>query len=230
MRCLTPPPCVVGDAQRMLSAVTAPTQQALDQLRDPQTFKWYIVFVFVLLIWIYSGYFQRRQWPALAAGLAVWLADWINELLNSLFLAANGTAPLWAETGPTAYQPLVGLNVETSALFLLFGLIYANTLPADRHRRLLGLPNRLTIALIMSLVSLLVELVLNDLDALRWHWAFWDVPWGLPLILVFGYLWFFLAAAKAHDAESERERWRFIGLLAVVGLALGVAGAIGGWV
>jgi len=214
----------------MLSAVTAPTQQALDQLRDPQAFKWYIVFVFVLLIWIYSGYFQRRQWPALAAGLAVWLADWINELLNSLFLAANGTAPLWAETGPTAYQPLVGLNVETSALFLLFGLIYANTLPADRHRRLLGLPNRLTIALIMSLVSLLVELVLNDLDALRWHWAFWDVPWGLPLILVFGYLWFFLAAAKAHDAESERERWRFIGLLAVVGLALGVAGAIGGWV
>ena len=209
--------------------MTEATREALDQLRDPDLFQWYIVFVFVLLIWIYSSYAERGRWAAIAAGLALWFADWINEILNSFFLEATDEAPLWAETGDTAYQILIGLNAETSALFLLFGLIYANALPPDPRTKLLGLPNRLTIALGMSAVAVAIEVVLNELEVLRWHWVFWDVPLGLPLIFVFGYLWFFLAAAKAYDAPTDRERWRFVGLLAAIAAGLALVGGLAGW-
>ena len=212
-----------------MATITEPTREALDQLRDPALFQWYIVFVGVLVIWIYSTYAERGRWPAIAAGLALWFADWINEILNSFFLQATDEAPLWSETGDTAYQILVGLNVETSAMFLLFGLIYVNTLPADPRAKFLGMPNRLGIAVMMSLIAVAIEVVLNEIDVLRWHWVFWDVPFGLPLIFAFGYLWFFLAAAKAYDAPTERERWRFVAILAGVAAGLALIGGIAGW-
>ena len=75
----------------------------------------------------------------LAAGLAVWLADWLNEILNSVVLHVSDRAPLWAETGDTAYQILIGLNIETTLFFAVFGLVYAKSLPADRKQRILGI-------------------------------------------------------------------------------------------
>ena len=137
---------------------------------------------------------------------------------------------LWVETGPTAFQILVGLNIETSMLFLLFGIVYARLLPADRKARIAGLNNRWFWALNLSVFAVVTELVLNAWGVLNWHWWFWDVPWGLPLILVFGYLWFFLAAARAYDAPTHAARWRFVGTLAAIALALGAFGAVMGWV
>ena len=72
-------------------------------------------------------------------------------------------APFWAETGPTAYQILIGLNIETSLMFAIFGLVYAKSLPADRAKRILGMPNRLTLALVYSLLAVAIEVVLNAL-------------------------------------------------------------------
>ena len=63
--------------------------------------------------------------------------------------------------------------------------------------------NRLALALLFSVISVGIEVVLNQLDVLRWHWWWWDWPF-VPLIVVFGYLWFFLAAAHAHDLPTDR--------------------------
>jgi hypothetical protein len=88
--------------------------------------------------------------------------------------------------------------------------------------------NRLAVALILSVFSVGIEVILNAFDVLRWHWGFWDIPWGLPLIVVFGYLWFFLAAARAYDAPTARRRWGTVaalaGLAGVLALAFGIAG------
>jgi hypothetical protein len=181
-------------------------------------------------MYVYAVEIDRGRLDVVAAGLAVWFADWINELLNSFVLEATGEAPLWAETGPTAYQILVGLNVETSLMFLIAGVVYARLLPRDRALRILGLPNRLFVGLALSVTALVVEVALNAMDVLNWHWSFWDVPWGLPVILVFGYLWFFLAAAWVHDAPSDGARLRRLGTLAGTAAALAVAGAAGGWI
>ena len=211
-------------------AITADAQEALGQLRDPGTWEWHPVFFLTIAMYIYAVEIGRGRLDVVAAGLALWFADWINELLNSFVLEATNEAPLWVETGPTAYQLLVGLNVETSLMFLVGGVVFARLLPEDRDARVLGLPNRLFFALTLSVFAVVVEVALNQIGVLNWHWAFWDVPWGLPLILVFGYLWFFLAAAWVYDAPSQSARWRKVATLAGIAAALALVGGVAGWI
>ncbi|HVN42009.1 MAG TPA: hypothetical protein VMT50_04445 [Steroidobacteraceae bacterium] len=205
--------------------MTPTAQAALAQLRDPHMFAWHVPFFLVLLWYLYGTEIGAGRWDRVAAGLALWLADWINELINSFILHWTGVHALWIETGPTAYQILVGLNIETSMLFLMFGLLYARMLPEDPSARIAGLNARWFWALNLSVGAVITEVVLNAWGVLNWYWWFWNLPWGLPVIVVFGYLWFFLAAARALDAPTPAARWRFVGTLA--GLA-GVLAAIGG--
>ena len=209
--------------------MTPTAQAALGQLRDPHLFAWHVPFFLLILMYLYATEIGAGRWDRVAAGLALWLADWINEIVNSFVLHWTGVHALWIETGPTAFQLLVGLNIETSMLFLVFGLVYSRLLPADREARVAGMNARWFWALNLSLFAVVTEIVLNAWDVLNWHWAFWDVPFGLPLIFVFGYLWFFLAAARAHDAPTPAARWGFVGLLAAVALGLGGMGAALGW-
>jgi hypothetical protein len=210
--------------------MTPAAQAALDQLRDPTTFGWHIPFFLVVVMYVYAVEIGRGRWDVVAAGLALWFADWINEILNSFILHLTGVHALWIETGPTAYQILVGLNVETTMLFLLFGVLYARLLPADRSARIAGMNGRWFWAVSLAVSAVVTELVLNAWGVLNWHWWFWNVPWGVPLIFVFGYLWFFLAAARAHDAPTAAARWRFVGILAGTAVVLAVIGATLGWV
>ncbi len=213
-----------------LDLVTDSTKAALSQLRDPAGFQWTIVTILVITALIYANEYQAGRLRVIAAGLALWFADWINELLNCAVLHLTHVAPLWAETGPTSFQILVGLNIETSFMFLIFGLVYAKCLPQDRNVKILGLNNRLALALATSALAVAVELVLHAIGRLNWHWAFWtETPLGVPAILVFGYLWFFLAAAWAHDAPTVAASWRRVGSLAAIAGALAAGFATMGW-
>jgi hypothetical protein len=55
------------------------------------------------------------------------------------------------------------------------------------------------------------------------------VPYGLPVIFLVGYVWFFLAAAWTHDAPSDAAALRRAGALGGVALVLGAVFAIAGW-
>jgi hypothetical protein len=209
--------------------MTPTAQAALAHLRDPTTFGWHVPFFLLVLMYMYATEIGLGRWDRVAAGLAVWFADWINEILNSFVLHWTGVHALWIENGPTAYQLLVGLNIETSMLFLIFGLVYSRVLPADRTARIAGMNARWFWALQISVFAVVTELVLNAWGALNWHWWFWDVPFGIPFILVCGYVWFFAAAAKAYDAPTHAARWRFVGTLAAIAAGLGAIGASQGW-
>src|SRR3954454_15863962 len=136
-----------------LAAHTEATRQAERLVRDPHLFKSYAVALLALVIYAYANETERRRYDVIAAGLAVWFADWFNEIVNALVLKATDRAPLWAATGDTAYQFLVGLNVEISFMFAVAGIVFAKLLPANRSRRILGLPNRLVVALGLSITS-----------------------------------------------------------------------------
>jgi hypothetical protein len=210
--------------------MTDTAQAALAQLRDPTMYSWHVPFFLLVVMYFYATEIGAGRWDRVAAGLALWLADWINEIVNSFILHWTGVHALWIETGPTAFQLLVGLNIETSMLFLVMGLVYARLLPADRSARIAGMNARWFWALNLSVFAVVTEIVLNAWGVLNWHWWFWNVPWGLPLILGFGYLWFFIAAAQAHDAVTHAARWRFVGGLAAIALVLGAIGTAGGWI
>src|SRR3954454_15657672 len=145
-----------------LAVHTEATRQAERLVRDPSLFKWYAVALLALVIYAYANEVERKRFDIVAAGLAVWFADWFNEIVNALVLQASDRAPLWASTGPTAYQFLAGLNVEISFMFALGGVVYAKLLPADRGARILGMPNRFAMALGLSITSVLVELFLHE--------------------------------------------------------------------
>ena len=209
-----------------LATRTDATCEAERLVRDPSLFKWYAVTLLALVIYAYANEFGRGRLDVVAAGAAVWLADWFNEIVNALVLQASDRAPLWASTGPTAYQFLVGLNVEISFMFALAGIVYAKLLPPRRDLRVLGMPNRLAVALGLSIVSVAVELFLHASGTFHWHYWWWDTPFVLPIV-VFGYLWFYLYAAWVYDAPTPRRRWNRLGGLAAVDLAMGLAFGVG---
>jgi hypothetical protein len=212
-----------------LAARTDATLKAERLVRDPSLFKWYAVALLAFVIYAYANEVERGRFDVVAAGLAIWVADWFNEIVNALVLHASDTAPLWATTGPTAYQFLIGLNVEITFMFALAGIVYVKLLPADRGLRVLGMPNRLAVALGLSIVSVLVELFLHASGTFHWHYWWWNVA-SAPVIVVFGYLWFYLFAAWVYDAPTQRARWTRVGALAGIDLAMGLVLGVGlGW-
>jgi hypothetical protein len=204
------------------ATLTNYTLEALRQTRDAHIFQWYAVPLLAFVVYVYSVEMERKRWDIVAAGLAVWFADAFNEIINALVLHATHTAPLWAETGPTAYQFTVGLNLESMFMFAIAGIAYAKMLPADRSVKILGLPNRVALALGISL------LFLHASGRFHWHYWWWGLD-SLPVIVVLGYLWFYMYAAWVFDARGAR-RWQLIGGLATLdAVMIVVFGVVLGW-
>jgi hypothetical protein len=214
-----------------MAAVTESTREAQELLRDPTLFKWYVVTLLALVMYVYAVEVERRRWDVVLAGAAFWLADWVNEIANSLVLHFSDEAPLWSTSGDTAYLILIGLTVEISLMFSIGGVIYAKSLPRDRNARILGMPNRLAIGLGFSLLAVGVELLLNRTGYFNWEYGWWGTGLGIPAIVVFGYLWFYLAAAYVYDLPSDRARVRVVGAMAaLVAVSLVVFGPILEWI
>jgi hypothetical protein len=95
--------------------------------------------------------------------------------------------------------------------------------------RILGIPNRLVIAVVGAAFCVLVEVLLNQIGALIWEYAWWSAgaPW---LIFLFGYLHFFLVSFWVHDMERLRSKLITVGAIYTVDLiAILVFGVILGW-
>jgi hypothetical protein len=199
-------------------------------LRDSSQFKWYTVTLLVLVMYVYSVEVERRRWDIVFAGLAFWLADSFNEVVNALILHFSDRAPLWAVTGSTSYLILIGLGIEICFMFAIGGVVYAKSLPPDPAVRILGMPNRLAIGLGFSIVAVAVEVLLHETGYFHWDYWWWNWPF-VPLIVVFGYLWFFMIAAYVFDMRDTRRQARFVGAFAAFDLALIlVCGPLLGWI
>jgi len=211
-------------------AVTDFTVEAQHLLRDETQFKWYVVTLLLLLLYVYSVEVERRRWDVVLAGLAFWLADWINEIANSLILHFSHRAALWTTTGDTAYLILIGLTIEISLMFAISGVVFAKTLPEDRRMKLLGMPNRLTIGLGFSIFAVFVEVLLNGTGYFHWDYWWWNFPFVFPIV-IFGYLWFFLIAAYVYDRPDNASRLRVVGgMAALVATSLVVFGPVLNWI
>ena len=184
---------------------TEAATRALAILRDGSRFEWHVIPLLVLVLYVYANEIERRNWNVVFAGLAFWGVDWINEIANGLVFHFTQYAPLWAAPRATAYLILIGLNVEICLMFAIAGVVVAKTLPADPGLRILGLPNRWVIALAASVFCVLVEVGLNAIGRLTWDWPWWNAraPW---LIVIFGYLTFFVVAFRVHDMPSVRRK------------------------
>ena len=213
----------------LLGAFTDVTREALRMLRDGSTFEWSTIPLLGFAIYVYAVEVERRRWDIVLAGLAFWLMDWFNELVNSAVLHVSDRAALWTVTGDTSYLILIGLTVEISLLFLVSGVVFVKQLPPDRSLRILGVPNRVFLVLAFSCLCVGIELVLNAIGVFHWEYWWWNTPF-VPLIIVFGYATFFGIAAWVYDmGQARRRQLRVVGTLAAVDVVLAVAFGLAGW-
>ncbi len=190
--------------------MTESAQQALSILRDGSQFQWYVITLFALVVYVYANEIERRNWSLVFAGLAFWGMDWFNEIWNGLVFHFTQYAPVWGAPGKTAYLILIGLNIEICFMFAIAGIAFSKLLPKDKKLKILGIPNRLLMAIVGSIFCVIVEILLNSLGALTWDYPWWNVgvPW---LIFLIGYLPFFLVAFWVFDMESVKKKLITVG-------------------
>jgi len=92
-------------------------------LQKPGTFKWYVVPLFVILFYLVWVNLRKKRYSVVLGGLAFWLWDLYNETWNSMVYACTGQ-PVWGTTaaGGSAFQILIGYNIEISIMFMILGM------------------------------------------------------------------------------------------------------------
>src|SRR5512136_2399969 len=154
--------------------MTQAASEALKILRDGSLFQWYVIPLFALVVYVYAVEIERKHWSLVFAGLAYWGMDWFNEIWNGLVFHFTQYAPVWGAPGKTAFLILIGLNIEICFMFAIAGIAFAKMLPADKHFRILGIPNRLLFAVAGSAFCVLVEILFNSIGALTWDYPWWS--------------------------------------------------------
>ncbi len=205
---------------------TASAAEALKILRDGSVFQWYVITLFALVVYVYAVEIERKNWNLVFAGLAYWGMDWFNEIWNGLVFHFTRYAPVWGAPGKTAYLILIGLNIEICFMFAVAGISFGKLLPAEKNLRIIGLPNRLVLAVVNSLFCVFVEILLNRIGALTWDYSWWgaSAPW---LIILIGYLPFFLVSFWVHDMDRFRKQALVVG--GILGLDLAALLLFGAW-
>ncbi|MCQ2461127.1 MAG: hypothetical protein MJ115_03170 [Clostridia bacterium] len=217
------------------------TKAAWAVLRNPDaTMQWYIIPILLIFIYIVSKEISEGHIKAVCAGAALWLVDIWNEIWNSYICAVSGHAPVWG-TPPgsvegvglagqsSAFDILIGYNIEISFMFFIMGIASCLMLPKDKKAKILGINNRVFFALVMTTLCVAVECFLNYANVLTWEWSFWQrsCPWVLWII---GYLPFFSAAYYTYDRPTNKKALQTVGCLAALDIVGIIVGACLNWI
>lgn len=186
------------------------TQQALAILRSGENFQWYLIPLFALVVYVYASEIAKKNWKPVAAGLALYMVHWFYEILNALVQHFSGHA-LWTVPTGTSFLLLVGVGAELSLMFSIAGLALSKLLPADPKAKILGVNNRLFMAVANAAFFSIFEIFLAKTPAFVWVYDWWG---SFPVFITV-YIPFFLAAFYCHDWKPAVQK-RFIGGLAAV--------------
>ena len=78
---------------------TDAAQDALDILRDPSNFQWYVIPFLLVVIYIYAKEAEKKNWNGILAALAFWGMDWFNEIWNALIYHGTKYSAFWVTPG-----------------------------------------------------------------------------------------------------------------------------------
>jgi hypothetical protein len=186
------------------------TNQALAILRQGGPFQWYVITLLALVVYVYVNEISHKNWKGIAAGLALYATHWFYEILNGLIQHFSGHA-LWTVPSGTAFLLLIGVGIELSLMFSIAGLILSKLLPSDPHVRILGINNRLFLAVANAAGFSIFEIFLAQTPTFVWIYPWWG---ALPVFITV-YIPFFLAAFYCYDWKP-RTQVRFIGGLGML--------------
>ena len=98
--------------------MTEASLQALSVLRSTEHLQWYVVPLLVLILYIYIGEIERKNWGAILLGIYSFANGWILEMVNALVLHFTNYAALWSTPSNSSYVIYVGWNAEISGMVL----------------------------------------------------------------------------------------------------------------
>jgi hypothetical protein len=190
---------------------------ALAILRDKNQFKWYVIPLLLVVVNMYVDEIRSKNWPGVLAGLAFFLMDAFNEIWNGLFFTGTGGyAAVWMCSFPTAYESLIGWNIEIMLMFLMLGIGSTKLLPRDKDAKVFGvINNRHFFAFVLAGICVIVEIILNAVGALKWNYWWWDASFPF-LTFVNGYLPFFMIAYLVYDLPELKQQVRVVGIMAAL--------------
>ncbi len=201
------------------------TDRALAILRKGDNFQWYLIPFLAIVVYIYFNEIGNKNWRGIAAGLALYSVHWAYEIANALIAHFSGHA-LWAVPAGTSFLLLIGVGAELSLMFSVAGLVFSKILPADPKMRILGINNRVFIAVANAAFFSVFEIFLASTPAFHWVYPWWG---ALPVFATV-YVPFFLAANFAYDWSAKRRVSLIGGMFALDALALVVFAGILGWI
>jgi hypothetical protein len=190
------------------------TAQALAILRQGSPFQWYVITLLALVVYVYLNEIGQKNWKGIAAGLALYMTHWFYEILNGLIQHFSGHA-LWTVPRGTSFLLLIGVGVELSLMFSIAGLILSKLLPADPQMKILGINNRLFLAVANAAGFAIFEIFLATTPAFAWVYPWWG---ALPVFITV-YIPFFMAAFYCYDWKPAVQV-RFIGGLGALNAAM----------
>ncbi len=177
------------------------TEQAMNILRNGSTFQWYFIPLFAFVVYIYFNEIEKRNWKNIAAGLSLYATHWFSEILNALIQHFSGHA-LWTVPSGTSFLLLVGVGWELSMMFAVAGVIFAKILPKDPKMKILGINNRIAMAVLNAAFFSIVEIFLARTPAFHWVYPWW----GATPVFITVYIPFFLMANFAYDWKPKVQK------------------------
>lgn len=201
------------------------TQTALGILRSGKTFQWYFIPFLAFTVYVYFSEIERKNWKAVASGLALYATHWAYEITNALIQHFSGHA-LWTVPAGTSFLLLIGVGWELSMMFAVSGVIFSKILPADKKMKIFGINNRIVIAVGNAGLFSIIEIFLATTPAFHWVYPWW----GAFPVFVTVYIPFFLMANFAYDWKAKTQKIVIGSLIAVDVIALILFAVILKWI
>ncbi|HQG42000.1 MAG TPA: hypothetical protein PLH80_02115 [Spirochaetota bacterium] len=177
------------------------TQQALAILRSGDPFQWYVITLLALVVYVYFTEIQNKNWQGIAAGLSLYMVHWFVEIINALIQHFSGHA-LWTVPTGTAFLLLIGVGVELSFMFSIAGLIFSKVLPKDPRAKILGINNRLFIAIVNAAFFSIFEIFLVKTPCFVWVYPWWG---ALPVFITV-YIPFWVVSLYCYDWQLKVQK------------------------
>ncbi len=190
------------------------TQQALAILRSGENFNWVVITLLALVVYVYTNEYSKKNFKGIAAGLSLYLVHWFFEIANALIQHFSGHA-LWTVPTGTSFLILIGVGIELSFMFAIAGLVLSKLLPEDPKMKILGINNRIVLAIGNAALFSIIEIFLAKTPAFHWVYPWWG---ALPVFITV-YIPFFVVSFLCYDWKPKVQRW-VIGSLFVVDLIM----------
>lgn len=201
------------------------TQQALSILRSGDNFQWVVITLLALVVYVYTNEYSKGNFKGIAAGLSLYLVHWFFEIGNALIQHFSGHA-LWTVPTGTSFLLLVGVGIELSFMFAIAGLVLSKLLPEDPKARILGINNRIFMAIANAALFSVIEIFLAKTPAFHWVYPWW----GSLTVFITVYIPFFVVSFLCYDWKPKTQRWVIGSLFVVDALMMVVFAGILKWI